>query len=111
MVIIELGTITTALFYLSLLAGLANVCLLLLLLKAYWKTYKEIKSYFTVGLLFFASFLLIQNIIVTIGLMIPLIVKVLPFVIPSNLGPTILLSIINLIQLIALIILYKITKT
>jgi hypothetical protein len=111
MVIVEIGSIFMILYYLSLAAGLANVCLLFGLLNSYWKTYKEIKSQFTIGLLYFASFLLVQNILVTIVLMIPLIIKVIPFTMPnSNLGPTILLSIINVIQLIALSILYKITK-
>jgi hypothetical protein len=109
MAIVELGPIITVLFYLSLGAGIANVCLLLLLLKSYWKTYKEIKSHFTIGLLYFASIMLIQNIFVTLGLTVHLMVEVAPSL-ASNLGPPTMLSIINIIQLVALSILYKISK-
>jgi hypothetical protein len=109
MAIVELGPIITVLFYLSLGAGIANVCLLLLLLKSYWKTYKEIKSHFTIGLLYFASVMLIQNIFVTVGLMAHLMVEVSPSS-ASNLGPPTMLSIINIIQLVALTILYRISK-
>jgi hypothetical protein len=110
MVVIELEPVVTVLFYLSLAAGIANVCLLLLLLKTYWKTYKEIKSHFTIGLMYFGSFLLIQNIFVTLGLMVHLLVDVVPNSLVSNLGPPTMLSIINIIQLIALSILYRISK-
>lgn len=109
MAILELGPVITVLFYLSLAAGVANICLLVLLLKTYWKTYKEIKSHFTIGLLYFASVMLIQNIFVTIGLMVHLMVDVAPSL-ASNLGPPTMLSIINIIQLVALSILYRISK-
>jgi hypothetical protein len=109
MAIVELGPLITVLFYLSLAAGIANVCLLLLLLKSYWKTYKEIKSHFTIGLLYFASVMLIQNIFVTLGLTVNLMVEVSPSL-ASNLGPPTMLSIINIIQLVALTILYRISK-
>ena len=109
MAIVELDPIITVLFYVSLGAGIANVCLLLLLLKSYWKTYKEIKSHFTIGLLYFASIMLIQNIFVTVGLMAHLMVEVSPSL-ASNLGPPTMLSIINIIQLVAMSILYKISK-
>ena len=109
MAIVELDPIITVLFYVSIGAGIANVCLLLLLLKSYWKTYKEIKSHFTIGLLYFASVMLVQNLFVTVGLMIHLMKDVSPFL-ASNLGPPTMLSIINIIQLVALIILYRISK-
>ena len=70
----EIGPTVIILIYLAFAMGLANVCLLLGLLNSYWKTYKEIKSQFTIGLLYFGSFLLIQNILVTIALVVPLIV-------------------------------------
>jgi len=109
MAIVELGPIITVLLYLSIAAGIANVCLLLLLLKSYWKTYKEIKSHFTIGLLYFASVMLIQNIFVTVGLTVHLMVAVAPSL-ASNTGPPTMLSIINIIQLVALTILYRISK-
>lgn len=110
MAIVDLGPVITILFYLSLAAGLANIYLLVILLKTYWKTYQEIKSHFTIGLLYFASFMLIQNILVTLGLMVHLFVGVVPLSLASNLGPTTMLSIINIIQLVALSILYRISK-
>jgi len=91
--------------------GIVNVILLIGLLYAYWKTYKQIRSKFTIGLLYFASFLLLQNIAITIASAIPLILPLVPYHVSDyDLGrPHIVLFFINLIQLIALIILYKIT--
>ena len=107
----EIGPTVIILIYLAFAMGLANVCLLLGLLNSYWKTYKEIKSQFTIGLLYFGSFLLIQNILVTIALVVPLIVHLVPFAISnSEFGPQILFILINMIQLVALSILYKITR-
>jgi hypothetical protein len=107
-----IGPTILIVIYLAVAVGIANVCLLLGLLYTYWKTYKEVKSKFTIGLLYFATFLLIQNILVTIALIIPLILPVVPSEIShSDFGrPHIALFFINLIQLVALSILYKITK-
>lgn len=103
--------IIVVLIYLAFAVGVANVCLLFGLLHTYWKTYKEIKSNFTIGLLYFASVLLIQNILVTIAIILPLFVNMIPVQIGSDFGrPHIGFFIINVIQLIALTILYKITK-
>jgi hypothetical protein len=89
--------------------GIVNVFLLLGLLHAYWKTYKEVKSEFTIGLLYFASFLLLQNIVATIFIALPLIVPV-EFHGSEIAGPRLPLFLINIVQLIALSILLKITK-
>jgi hypothetical protein len=112
MVVEEIGQITLVLILVAIAVGIANVCLLLGLLHAYWKTYKEVKSQFTIGLLYFASFLLIQNILVTISLTIPLLIPLIPFTFPDfDFGrPHFALFFINLIQLVALTILYKITS-
>jgi hypothetical protein len=112
MVVEEIGPMIVAIIYIAVAVGIANVCLLLGLLHAYWKTYKEIKSQFTIGLLYFASILLIQNILVTISLSIPLLIPIIPFTIPDfDFGrPHFALFFINLIQLVALTILYKITR-
>ena len=109
MVIIEFGSVGLIVIYVALAAGIANVCLLLGLLMAYWKTYREVKSEFTIGLLYFASFLLLQNIVATIFLGVQLFV-------PPNFhfseihGPRLPLFLINIVQLIALTILFKITR-
>ena len=112
MVLENLGPGIRIVIYITVLVGVANVCLLLGLLHTYWKTYREVKSQFTIGLLYFASFLLIQNVLVTIAMGIPLLLPVLPFTVPDSdfVRPHFALLFINLIQLVALTILYKITK-
>lgn len=111
MVVEEIGPTVMILIYIAFAIGLANVCLLLGLLNSYWKTYKDIKSQFTIGLLYFASFLLVQNILVTLASVIPLIIHVVPFKISNTeFGPQIVFILVNMIQLVALSILYKITR-
>ena len=111
MVVEEIGPTIMILIYIAFAIGLANVCLLLGLLNSYWKTYKEIKSQFTIGLLYFASFLLVQNILVTLASVIPLVIHVVPFRISNTeFGPQIVFILVNMNQLVALSILYKITR-
>lgn len=112
MVLENLGPGIRLVIYVTIVVGVANVCLLLSLLRTYWKTYKEVKSQFTIGLLYFTSFLLIQNLLVTIAMGIPLLLPVLPFPVPDSdfVRPHFALLFINLIQLVALSILYRITK-
>ena len=111
MVVEEIGPTIMILIYIAFAIGLANVCLLLGLLNSYWKTYKDIKSQFTIGLLYFASFLLVQNILVTLASVIPLVIHVVPFKISNTeFGPQIVFILVNMIQLVALSILYKITR-
>lgn len=93
---------------LGILIGIINVFLLLYLIKTYWKTYKDVKSEFTTGLLFFGTFLLIQNMVAIIFMIITL--KPVETSINGWLGPKIPLFLINFIQIIALYTLYKITK-
>lgn len=45
----------------NIIIGFANIMLLLILLYVYLKNYRKIKSKFTIGLLLFASLLLLQN--------------------------------------------------
>ncbi len=109
-----------AISYLALILGLLNVSLLLGLIYSYWKTYKEVKSGFTIGLLYFTSLILFQNIFIIIFLVIYLIllpaVPTLEFTAPGVTvsfifrEPIVPLFFINLIQLIALSILSKITS-
>jgi hypothetical protein len=49
--------------YIGLLLALANICIILVLLSIYWKNYSKWKSQYTVGLLVFGIFLLLQNIL------------------------------------------------
>lgn len=108
----DFGPSTIILIIISVAVGTANVILLIGLLYAYWKTYKQVRSKFTIGLLYFASFLLLQNIAITLAAAVPLVLPLVPYHIPDyDLGrPHIALFFINLIQLVALSILYKITK-
>jgi hypothetical protein len=112
MVLENLDPVIRVVIYVTVVVGVANVCLLLGLLHTYWRTYKEVKSQFTIGLLYFASFLLIQNVLATIFMGIPLLLPVLPFPVPDSdfVRPHFALLFINLIQLVALSILYRITR-
>ena len=93
----------------ALVVGVVNIFLLIGLLNAYWKTYKEVKSEFTIGLLYFATFLLLQNLVSAIFLSLPLIIPA-EFHVSEIRGPILPLFLINLVQIVALTILYKITK-
>ncbi|AXV37764.1 MAG: hypothetical protein KO217_06420 [Methanobacteriaceae archaeon] len=97
------------LIYITAIVGIANVSLLLLLLKSYWRTYKELKSEFTIGLLYFSTFLLLQNIITTVFITLQLILIPFSSVLEIR-GPHLPLFLINLVQLVALSILFKITR-
>ncbi|HML05999.1 MAG TPA: hypothetical protein VK426_09515 [Methanobacterium sp.] len=82
--------------YISSIIGIGDICLLLALLKIYWQNYKEMKSKFTRGLLFFVSVLLLQTIFLSIS----------PFF-RQDVGP--ILIIYNVMMLIALSVLLKTT--
>ena len=94
--------------YLAIIVGIANICLLIALLYVYLKSYRQLKSKFTMGLLVFASLLLLQNVVSTMFLVLNVVLGM------GNRGldidrPQFPLSSINIIQLIALSILLKIT--
>lgn len=95
--------------YIAVSIGVINVCLMMGLLYSYLGTYKEIKSGFTIGLLYFTSLILIQNIFITLYLAMQLLLPP-PQVIYELQEPVKPLLFINIIQLIALTILYKITR-
>lgn len=99
---IGIGTI------LAVIVGIANIGLLLALIYVYLKSYRQLKSKFTMGLLVFASLLLLQNLVSVVFLASSMILG------PGNhsfeLGrQEFPLSSINVIQLIALSILLYIT--
>lgn len=103
------GEIGLSLIIVAVAIGIANIILLMFLIKTYWKTYKQIKSGFTIGLLYFSSFLLLQNIVSTIFIALILVIPV-DVNISELHGPRLPLFLINLVQLIALSILVKITR-
>ena len=103
------GEIGLSLIIVAVAIGIANIILLMFLLKTYWKTYKQIKSGFTIGLVYFSSFLLLQNIVSTIFLALLLVIPVDANISELH-GPRLPLFLINLVQLVALSILVKITR-
>lgn len=97
--------------YLALSVGIINVCLMMGLIYFYGRTYQEIKSGFTIGLLYFASLILLQNVFTTLYLAMQLIFP--PAFVTSIAEvhePIKPLFFINLVQLIALSILFRITR-
>lgn len=94
--------------YLAIIVGIANICLLIALIYVYMKNYRQLKSKFTMGLLVFASLLLLQNVVSTGFLVLNIVLGMgyHGFDIDRPQAP---LSSINIIQLIALSILLKIT--
>lgn len=108
------GELGLSLSFVALAIGIINVCLLLFLLKEYIKTYKQVKSGFTIGLLYFSTFLLLQNIVTTTFLALHLIISSdissINATVSEINGPRLPLFLINMVQLIALSILFKITR-
>ena len=49
--------------YIGSVLAFANICIILILLTIYWKNYRKWKSQYTIGLLIFGVFLLLQNIL------------------------------------------------
>ena len=94
--------ITTELwtFYIAAIIGMGNIALLLGLSYIYWRNYGEIKSKFNLGLIFFALFLLLQSVFLTLSIL---------FHGGFARGSGLLLAINNLILFIALSILLKVT--
>lgn len=92
--------------YLGMAVAIANILIILVLLYIYWKNYRKWKSEYTIGLLIFGTFLLIQNLL-SMGFLAP----PPPPPGPSGLEPgnELPLLLINISQLIALAALLKIS--
>ena len=108
MIPIELGFLNHIMIYLAILVGIANIGLLIGLIYFYRESYKEIASKFTIGLLYFTSILLIGNIlaIIVLALFSFLGVEIHEF---SGTVVYFTLLLLNVAQLIAFAILFKIT--
>lgn len=90
--------------YIGMAVALANISIIVILLSIYWKNYRKWKSEYTIGLLIFGTFLLIQNIL-SMGFLAPP-----PPPDPSGVGHgDYSLLLINISQLIALAALLKIS--
>jgi hypothetical protein len=105
---IELAFLNRIILLAAIVVGIANVGLLSGLFYFYWNSFKQLKSKFTTGLLYFALILLVQNILAIIALTVFLIrgIEI------HELGGTEIYSILLLVtiaQVVALTILFKIT--
>lgn len=107
MILIQPGLLN-AIQYVAIAVGVVNISLLLGLFYIYWNSYRKIKSEFTIGLLYFSLFLLAQNILAT-AILVKLLVTGAGTHNPEGVEHLLELSAINLIQLVALSILSKIT--
>src|ERR1035438_7185790 len=105
---LELAFLNRIIISAAIIVGIANIGVLSGLLYFYWNSYKQLKSKFTIGLLYFALILLIQNILAIIALAVFLILGIEI----HEIGGAEIYSILFLVtiaQLVALIILFKIT--
>jgi hypothetical protein len=50
----------------DIILGIANICLIIGLMSIYWKSYKHYITRFSLGLVLFAAFLLIHNLLYVI---------------------------------------------
>jgi hypothetical protein len=91
--------------YIGSAVALANIVIILILLSIYWKNYTKWKSEYTIGLLIFGTFLLIQNLL-SLGFLAP---PPPPGPSPGDHGNEIPLLLINISQLVALATLLKIS--
>lgn len=105
---VELVFLNHMIIYTAIGVGIANVCLLSGLVYFYLESYKQLKSKFTTGLLYFSTILLIENVLAILALTIFSILGVEIHEIGGT-GVYFILLLVNIAQLIALAILFKIT--
>ena len=105
---VELAFLNHIIIYTAIGVGIANVCLLSGLVYFYLESYKQLKSKFTTGLLYFSTILLIENILAILALAVFSILGVEIHEIGGTWVYFVLL-LVNIAQLIALAILFKIT--
>lgn len=85
----------------DIVVGIASICIISLLMRIYWKNYMHFRTPFAFGLLLFASFLLIDNVI-----------YVTSFLFYQNSWGAfehVVMFLVNLSELIGLTILLKVT--
>ncbi len=105
---LELAFLNRIIITAAIIIGIANIGVLSGLLYFYWNSYKQLKSKFTIGLLYFALILMIQNILAIIALAVFLFLGIEIHEIGGAEIYSILL-LVTVAQLVALIILFKIT--
>jgi hypothetical protein len=105
---LELVFINRVIVLMAIVVGFANIGLLSGLLYFYWNSYKELKSKFTTGLIYFAFILLVENILAIMALAVFAVLGIEMHEVGATYVYFILLF-VTIAQLIALIILFKIT--
>ena len=108
MTLVDSGFLNTVIVIVAIAVGIVNVCLLSGLVYFYWGSYRQLKSKFTTGLLYFALILLVQNILAVLALAVFLALGIEIHKLDGTEHYSILL-LINTAQLVALAILFKIT--
>lgn len=88
--------------FLDILVSLANIILLIGLFYIYWDSYKKVKSQFTIGLMLFATLLLLQNFLFSSFLLFHKAFRVPEIDLP--------LFLLNITEFFALVVLLKITN-
>ena len=105
---IELTFLNQIIICIAITVGIANVGLLSGLVYFYRESYKQLESKFTIGLLYFSTILLIENILAILALVMFLLLGIeIHEIGGTEIYSTLLL--INTAQLIALTVLFKIT--
>jgi hypothetical protein len=105
---IELAFLNQIIIYIAIVVGIANVCLLSGLVYFYRESYRQLESKFTIGLLYFSTILLIENVLAILALAVFSILGIeIHEIGGTEIYSTLLL--INTAQLIALAVLFKIT--
>lgn len=110
---IFMGSEQSYVLILALIFGLLNIALVSWFLQSYGKIYKKIKSRFTLGLIAYFTYILILNIFLIFILFFILTRHVTISEFPTtvqNLTIPNIIFVINLIQLLALIILFVIIR-
>jgi len=95
--------------FVAVAAEIANICLLLGLVYVYWGSYKQVKSKFAIGLLFFASTFLLKSILFVTILSIFVLGGFQGITDGGGKGNPFGLFLLSIIECIALSILFKIT--
>ena len=85
---------------------IVNISLLLGLIYIYWGSYKETKSKFSIGLLFFSSVFLLKSVLFLVGVTV---FALGVFGDPGGEGPPFGFFLVNILECVALAILLKIT--
>lgn len=108
MTLVESGFLNSVLIFVAIIIGIINIGLLFGLVYFYRESYKHLKSKFSTGLLYFSLILLLQNILIVLALVVFYILGI-EINKPDGTVHYSILLLVNMAQLIAFSILFKIT--